>query len=192
MKEVKIISSKSVVLPLDDIDTDQIIPARFLTTTSKEGLGKSLFNDWRFNSDGSLIKEFVLNQSISSGCEILVAGRNFGCGSSREHAPWALLDYGIKAVISTQIADIFFNNSLKNGFIPIRIDKDSHNWLLSNPGVKIIIDINELSVNIDGYKKLDFYMDPFSKYCLLNGIDQLGFIMKHESQIKKYEEMVDE
>ena len=192
MKEVKIISSKSVVLPLDDIDTDQIIPARFLTTTSKEGLGKSLFNDWRFNSDGSLIKEFILNQSISSGCEILVAGRNFGCGSSREHAPWALLDYGIKAVISTQIADIFFNNSLKNGFIPIRIDKDSHNWLLSNPGVKIIIDINELSVNIDGYKKLDFYMDPFSKYCLLNGIDQLGFIMKHESQIKKYEEMVDE
>ena len=192
MKEVKIISSKSVVLPLDDIDTDQIIPARFLTTTSKEGLGKSLFNDWRFNSDGSPIKEFILNQSISSGCEILVAGRNFGCGSSREHAPWALLDYGIKAVISTQIADIFFNNSLKNGFIPIRIDEDSHNWLLSNPGVKIIIDINELSVNIDGYKKLDFYMDPFSKYCLLNGIDQLGFIMKHESQIKKYEEMVDE
>ena len=192
MEPVKIINSKSVVLPLDDIDTDQIIPARFLTTTSKEGLGKSLFNDWRFNSDGSPIKEFILNQSISSGCEILVAGRNFGCGSSREHAPWALLDYGIKAVISTQIADIFFNNSLKNGFIPIRIDEDSHNWLLSNPGVKIIIDINELSVNIDGYKKLDFYMDPFSKYCLLNGIDQLGFIMKHESQIKKYEEMVDE
>ncbi|MEE2683919.1 MAG: 3-isopropylmalate dehydratase small subunit [Pseudomonadota bacterium] len=187
MEPVKIINSKSVVLPLDDIDTDQIIPARFLTTTSKEGLGKNLFNDWRFDSDGLPIKEFILNQSISSGCEILVTGRNFGCGSSREHAPWALLDYGIKAVISTEIADIFFNNSLKNGFIPIRIDEDSHNWLLSNPGVKITIDISELSVNIDGYKKIDFYMDPFSKYCLLNGIDQLGFIMKHENQIKNYE-----
>jgi len=192
MEPVKIINSKSVVLPLDDIDTDQIIPARFLTTTSKEGLGKNLFNDWRFDSDGLPIKEFILNQSISSGCEILVTGRNFGCGSSREHAPWALLDYGIKAVISTEIADIFFNNSLKNGFIPIRIDKDSHNWLLSNPGVKITIDISELSVNIDGYKKIDFYMDPFSKYCLLNGIDQLGFIMKHEKQIKNYEGKLDE
>ena len=146
MEPVKIINSKSVVLPLDDIDTAQIIPARFLTTTSKEGLGKNLFNDWRFDSDGLPIKEFILNQSISSGCEILVTGRNFGCGSSREHAPWALLDYGIKAVISTEIADIFFNNSLKNGFIPIRIDEDSHNWLLSNPGVKITIEMSSISL----------------------------------------------
>ena len=187
MKPVTKIKSKSLVLPLDDIDTDQIIPARFLTTISKEGLGKNLFYDWRFDSKGSPIKTFVLNQDESAGCEVLVSGRNFGCGSSREHAPWALLDYGIKAVISTEIADIFFNNSLKNGFIPIRIDEESHHWLLSNPGVDILIDINELSIDIEGFKKLDFYMDPFSKYCLLNGIDQLGFIMNHKNEINNFE-----
>ena len=170
-----------------NVDTDLIIPAENLKTTTRKGLGKDLFSYIRFNDDGKENEKFILNQDHYKDSEILVTGKNFGCGSSREHAPWALLDYGIKAVISTEIADIFFNNSLKNGFIPIRIDEDSHNWLLSNPGVKITIDISELSVNIDGYKKIDFYMDPFSKYCLLNGIDQLGFIMKHENQIKNYE-----
>ncbi len=141
MKPVKHIKSRSVVLPISDIDTDQIIPARFLTTTSREGLGENLFNDLRFNKDGSDKPNFPLNQAAAKGCGILVAGNNFGCGSSREHAPWALLDYGFLAIVSTEIADIFRNNSLKNGLVTVIVDADIHQWLLANPGVELDIDV---------------------------------------------------
>ena len=134
MKPVTQIQSCTVVLPNKDIDTDQIIPARFLTTTSREGLGKAAFYDLRYNDDGSQDTTFVLNSADAADCSVLVAGNNFGCGSSREHAPWALLDYGFKAVISTEIADIFSSNSLKNGLIPVIVDADTHKWLLDNPG----------------------------------------------------------
>ena len=134
MEALKKFTSRTVVLPTTDIDTDQIIPARFLTTTTREGLGTNLFNDWRFNSDGSLNKDFVLNTPAAEACEILVAGRNFGCGSSREHAPWALLDYGLRAVISTEIADIFRSNSLKNGFLPIVVDEQHTRLVVRESG----------------------------------------------------------
>ena len=194
----KFTSFSSIAMPLDraNIDTDAIIPKQFLKSIKRSGFGPNLFDEWRYldhgepgmdNSKRPINPEFVLNDPKYSEAQILLTRRNFGCGSSREHAPWALLDYGIKAVISTEIADIFFNNSLKNGFIPIRIDEESHHWLLSNPGVDILIDINELSIDIEGFKKLDFYMDPFSKYCLLNGIDQLGFIMNHKNEIDNFE-----
>ena len=134
MKKITRIESKTAVLPLDDVDTDQIIPARFLTTTSREGIGKALFADWRYHSNGEPVEDFVLNQAGADECRILVAGRNFGCGSSREHAPWGLLDFGIEAIISTGIADIFRNNALKNGLVPVIVDDDTHRWLLDNPG----------------------------------------------------------
>src|SRR6202043_317943 len=141
MQPIKRITSRTVVIASSDIDTDQIIPARFLTTTTKEGLGKQLFADWRYQSDGSPKPEFVLNRPEARGAGVLVAGRNFGCGSSREHAPWALLDYGFRAVISTEIADIFRGNSLKNGLLPIVVDDATATWLLGNPGAEVDIDI---------------------------------------------------
>ena len=137
MQPLKRVRSRTVVIPLANIDTDQIIPARFLTTTTKEGLGRQLFADWRYLPDGAPNPEFVLNQPAAHGCEVLVAGRNFGCGSSREHAPWALLDYGIRAVISTEIADIFRGNALKNGLLPIAVDEATAAWLLEHPGAEI-------------------------------------------------------
>jgi 3-isopropylmalate/(R)-2-methylmalate dehydratase small subunit len=179
--------SRTVVLPATDVDTDQIIPARFLTTTTREGLGAKLFNDWRFNTDGSLNGEFVLNTPAAEACEILVAGRNFGCGSSREHAPWALLDYGLRAVISTEIADIFRSNSLKNGFLPIVVDEATHKWLLANPGSEIEIDIEASCITLPDGKKVTYPIDDFARYCLLNGIDQLGFLLGHEQDILKFE-----
>jgi 3-isopropylmalate/(R)-2-methylmalate dehydratase small subunit len=139
MQPIKHITSRTVVIASSDIDTDQIIPARFLTTTTKEGLGKQLFADWRYQSDGSPKPDFVLNRPEARGAEVLVAGRNFGCGSSREHAPWALLDYGFRAVISTEIADIFRGNSLKNGFLPIVVDEQAAQWLLQHPGAEVDI-----------------------------------------------------
>ena len=141
MEPVKIVSSRTVVMPTTDIDTDQIIPARFLTTTSRDGLGQFAFHDLRLDSSGNSIPEFVLNKPEAKGCAVLVGGNNFGCGSSREHAPWALLDYGFRAVISTGIADIFRNNSLKNGLIPVVVDATTHKTLLDNPGMDVSIDI---------------------------------------------------
>ena len=130
------IRSRTLVLPNTNIDTDQIIPARFLTTVSRESLAEKLFTDWRYRPDGTPRPDFVLNQPQSSGCQVLVAGRNFGCGSSREHAPWALLDFGIRAVISTEIADIFRSNALKNGLLPIIVDEPTSRWLIEHPGSK--------------------------------------------------------
>ena len=175
-------------MPNNDIDTDQIIPARFLTTTSKDGLGDKLFHDWRFDSNGNPIAEFVLNQDEFSDHHIIVAGRNFGCGSSREHAPWALLDYGFQAVISTEIADIFRSNALKNGLLPIVVDDATHNWLLDNPGAEIEIDVAASAITLPNGEVAEYPIDSFARYCLLNGVDQLGFIQKHENEILKFEE----
>lgn len=188
MKPVTQIQSRTVVLPNKDIDTDQIIPARFLTTTSREGLGNAAFYDLRYNDDGSQDSAFALNSADSADCSVLVAGNNFGCGSSREHAPWALLDYGFKAVISTEIADIFRSNSLKNGLIPVIVDSDIHTWLLDNPGIIVTIDIETATLTLPGERVIEFPIDGFARYCLLNGIDQLGFLQKHRDQISQFEE----
>ena len=188
MKPVKRIQSRTVVLPTRDVDTDQIIPARFLTTTSREGLGDNLFRDLRFNKDGSPNDEFVLNRRESEGCSILVAGNNFGCGSSREHAPWALLDYGFEAVISTELADIFRNNSLKNGLVAIVVDEDVHRWLLDNPGADIVIDVANAVLELPDGRAVSFPIDEFARYCLLEGIDQLGFLRQQLSKIEAFEE----
>lgn len=188
MNPIKYIRSRTVVLPTSDIDTDQIIPARFLTTTSREGLGASLFQDLRFNKDGSEKPEFPLNKPASTDCGILVAGRNFGCGSSREHAPWALLDYGFRAIVSTQIADIFRNNSLKNGLITVIVDADVHQWLLDNPGVELEIDVVASTLTLPDGRMVNYPTDVFARRCLIEGIDQLGFLQQHEEAIRKFEE----
>lgn len=188
MKPITSIQARTAVLANSDIDTDQIIPARFLTTTSREGLGKNLFADWRFDSNGNKKPDFVLNKPEADGCRILVAGNNFGCGSSREHAPWALLDYGLQAVISTEIADIFRSNSLKNGFLPIVVDAETHAWLLANPGSELTIDVARSTVTLPGGRVVQFPMDGFARYCIVEGIDQLGFLQKHMREIEKFEE----
>ena len=188
MKPVTRIESRTVVLPTRDIDTDQIIAARFLTTTSKEGLGANAFYDLRYNKDGSLKPDFVLNTPEAEGCGILVAGNNFGCGSSREHAPWALLDFGIEAVISTEIADIFRNNSLKNGLVAIVVDDASHRWLLDNPGVELSIDIKDQEISAADGRTFAFVLDGFARHCLLEGVDQLGFLQQHQAAIDTFEE----
>ena len=182
------IRSRTVVLPTRDIDTDQIIPARFLTTTSRDGLGTYLFHDLRFGNGGEPIADFPLNKDDAAGCKILVGGNNFGCGSSREHAPWALLDYGIHAVISTEIADIFRNNSLKNGLIPVVVDAATHNYLLQNPGVELDIDVTTATLTLPDSTKVEFPIDGFARYCLVAGIDQLGYLQKHLDQIYSFEE----
>lgn len=188
MEAITSLTSKTVVLSATDVDTDQIIPARFLTTTSREGLGQHLFHDWRFNSDGEANGEFILNQPASAGCSILVAGRNFGCGSSREHAPWALLDYGLHAVISTEIADIFRSNSLKNGFLPIVIDDAPHRWLIDNPGAEVTIDVTNSTLVLPDGTTVSYPIDDFARFCLIEGIDQLGFLQKHATEIQKFED----
>jgi 3-isopropylmalate/(R)-2-methylmalate dehydratase small subunit len=182
------ISSRTVVLPATDVDTDQIIPARFLTTTTREGLGRKLFFDWRFNADGTENPQFVLNDASADGCEILIAGRNFGCGSSREHAPWALLDYGIRAVVSTEIADIFRSNSLKNGLLPIVVDETSHALLLANPGSDVTIDVSASTISLPDGSEVSYPIDEFARHCLLEGVDQLGFLRQHSAEIENFEE----
>lgn len=187
MKPVTRIQSRTVVLPTRDIDTDQIIAARFLTTTSREGLGKNAFYDLRYDENGAEKPDFTLNKPEASGCGILIAGNNFGCGSSREHAPWALLDFGIKAVISTEIADIFRNNSLKNGLVAIVVDVDSHQWFVDNPGVELIIDIEDLSITTNDGRTTSFSMDGFARHCLIEGVDQLGFLRQQQDAINSFE-----
>ena len=187
MEPVTRIASRTVVLPTKDIDTDQIIAARFLTTTSREGLGKSAFYDLRYDKDGTARSEFVLNKPESKGCSILVAGNNFGCGSSREHAPWALLDYGFKAVISTEIADIFRNNSLKNGLVAIVVDAETHAWLLDNPGANVTIDVESTTLTLPDGHEVAFPIDGFARHCLVEGIDQLGFLQGQAAAIAEFE-----
>ncbi|MDJ0709732.1 MAG: 3-isopropylmalate dehydratase small subunit [Woeseiaceae bacterium] len=188
MKPVSRIESRTVVLPTRDIDTDQIIAARFLTTTSKEGLGESVFYDLRYDEDGSPRSDFVLNRPEAADCRILVAGNNFGCGSSREHAPWALLDYGFEAVISTEIADIFRNNSLKNGLVAIVVDEETHQWLLENPGADLVIDVRATTITLPDGRVVSFHLDGFARYCLIEGLDQLGYLRKQLDAIASFEE----
>jgi len=188
MKAIQTITSRTVVLPSSNIDTDQIIPARFLTTTTREGLGRSLFADWRYDAQGTPKADFVLNRPEAQGCHILVAGNNFGCGSSREHAPWALLDYGLQAVISTEIADIFRSNSLKNGFLPVVVDQATSDWLVANPGVEVTIDVAETTLSLPTGTRVKFPLENFSRYCLLNGVDELGFLLDRRGQIEAYEQ----
>ena len=181
------IESKTVVLPIENIDTDQIIPARFLKTTSMEGLGENLFLDWRYLADGSPNPDFPLNKPAAKGAQILVAGDNFGCGSSREHAPWALVQYGFKAVISTSFADIFKGNALKNGLLPIVVPADIHAELLKWPGIVLKIDLATQTLTLAGGRTIEFPIDPFAKQCLLEGVDELGYMLKQEPAIAAYE-----
>jgi 3-isopropylmalate/(R)-2-methylmalate dehydratase small subunit len=178
-------------MPSSNIDTDQIIPARFLTTTVRVGLGKSLFADWRYDANGEPRPDFVLNQPAAKGCEVLVAGRNIGCGSSREHAPWALLDFGIRAVVSTEIADIFRSNSLKNGLLPVVVDETTHGWLLANPGAEVEIDLASTTLRLPTGQAVQFPIESFSRYCLMNGIDELGFLLNQSAAIEAFERQHD-
>jgi 3-isopropylmalate/(R)-2-methylmalate dehydratase small subunit len=187
MEPLERVHSKTVVIASSNIDTDQIIPARFLTTTTKDGLGNQLFADWRYLADGSPNPEFVLNRPEASGCQVLVAGRNFGCGSSREHAPWALLDYGIRAVISTEIADIFKSNALKNGLLPITVDEATAQWLLDHPGAEVDIDLTVARLTLPTGVATTFPIEAFARHCLLNGIDELGYLSSRMSDIEEYE-----
>ena len=187
MEPVQLIRSRTVVLPQPDIDTDQIFPARFLTTTSGAGFAEMLFADWRFDTGGRPRAEFPLNRPGAAGCQILVAGANFGCGSSREHAPWALRDFGFRAVVSTSIADIFFSNALKNGLVPVRIDAATHAWLLANPGAEIEIDLAEGRVRLPGGHEAAFAIDPFARHCLLHGMDEMGYLLSHLPAIEAWE-----
>jgi 3-isopropylmalate/(R)-2-methylmalate dehydratase small subunit len=187
MDPISVIRSRTVVMPSTNIDTDQIIPARFLTTTTREGLGAALFADLRNGPDGTPRPDFVLNRPESRGCRVLVAGRNIGCGSSREHAPWALLDYGFQAVVSTEIADIFRNNSLKNGLLPVVVDESTHQWLLANPGVEVEIDLPSSTLRLPGGRDVAFPIEPFARYCLVNGVDELGYLLGQAEAISAYE-----
>ena len=187
MEPVTLVHSKTVVITSSNIDTDQIIPARFLTTTTKQGLGEQLFADWRYAGDGSPNPDFVLNKPESRGAQILVAGRNFGCGSSREHAPWALLDFGFRAVISTEIADIFRGNSLKNGFLPVVVDEATSQWLLDHPGAEVDIDLRTSRLTLPDGRSVGFPIEAFARHCLLNGIDELGYLRGHLPDIERYE-----
>ena len=187
MDAIKTFTARTVVLPIENIDTDQIIPARFLKATSKTGLGQSLFCDWRFAADGTAKPDFVLNRPEALGAHILVAGDNFGCGSSREHAPWALLDYGFRAVVSTSIADIFRNNALKNGLVPIVVDAAAHAKLLAAPGAEVSVDVADQTLTLPDGGKVKFPIDPFARYCLLNGVDELEFLLSQESAIAAFE-----
>ena len=187
MKKIKTFSAKTVNLPNEDIDTDQIIPARFLTRQTIDGIGECLFADWRFDKSGKPNENFILIQAESINAGILVAGNNFGCGSSREHAAWSLLDYGFRAVVSSSFADIFQNNSLKNGLITIVVDLETHEWLMEHPATELIVDLENTEIILENGKAVSFPIDSFARYCLLNGVDQLGYILNHESEINAYE-----
>ena len=187
MEPIKTIRSRTVVLPLENIDTDQIIPARFLRSTTREGFGRNLFADWRYDANGAPKADFVLNQPEARGCTILVAGRNFGCGSSREHAPWALTDYGFRAVVSTEFADIFRSNALKNGLVPVLVDEATSRWLIAHPGAEITVDLDSITLALPEGQRVSFPLEPFARYCLINGVDELGFLLSKSADIDAYE-----
>ncbi len=185
------IESRMVPLPATNIDTDQIIPARFLKTTTKEGLGANLFCDWRYDKQGNPKPDFILNQPRAQGAQVLLAGDNFGCGSSREHAPWALTQFGFRAVISTSFADIFRGNSLKNGLLPVIVPADVHAELFraveKDPDAKVTIDLARQTLTTPSGREVEFPVDSFSKHCLLEGVDELGYMLQHESKIAAFE-----
>lgn len=187
MNPVTRIHSRSAVLADDNIDTDRIIPARVLTTTTRAGLGRHCFHDWRYLADGSDNPAFALNQSQARGCSILVTGRNFGCGSSREHAPWALLDYGIAAVISSEIADIFRNNALNNGLLAIVVSAAEQRWLLAHPGIELVIDVAGQYIALPDGGRIGFELEPFARHCLLHGVDAFGYLLQQQAAIAAWE-----
>jgi 3-isopropylmalate/(R)-2-methylmalate dehydratase small subunit len=184
---VRQIRSRTVVLPSENIDTDQIIPARFLTTTSSEGLGRHLFADWRYDALGHPRADFVLNRPEAEGARVLLAGKNFGCGSSREHAVWALRDHGFEAVISSSFADIFRGNALKNGLLPVQVDSGAHTRLLASPPQEVVIDVETATLTLADGAKVPFPLEPFARYCLLNGVDELEFLLSREADIAAHE-----
>jgi len=188
MPAVTSIRSRTVVLPTSNIDTDQIIPARFLTSTSRAGFGKNLFADWRYDAAGNPKPDFPLNRPEAQGAAILVAGRNIGCGSSREHAAWALQDFGIAAVVSTEFADIFRTNCLKNGLVPVLVDENTHAWLLANPQAEVSIDVEHATLGLPDGTAVKFPLEGFARYCLLNGVDELGYLLSKGDAISKYEQ----
>jgi 3-isopropylmalate/(R)-2-methylmalate dehydratase small subunit len=187
MDKITTFTSRTVLLPVENVDTDQIIPARFLKATSKVGLGTKLFADWRFAADGTPKPDFVLNQPAATGAAVLVAGDNFGCGSSREHAPWALYDYGFRAVVSTSIADIFRSNSLKNGLLPIVVDAAAHAKLLAAPDAEVTVSVADQTLTLPDGTKVTFPIDPFARYCLLHGVDELEFLLTQSDAIAAFE-----
>ena len=187
MKPIRVVKGRTVVLPIANVDTDQIIPARFLKVTTRDGLGEGLFTDWRYDKDGNPRPDFVLNDKDTSGATVLVAGDNFGCGSSREHAPWALLDYGFQAVVSTGFADIFRNNSLKNGLLPVVVDDETHRVLMAEPGMEVVIDLEARTLTLGDGKTVSFPIDAFARFCLLSGKDELAFLLEQEDSIAAYE-----
>ena len=187
MEPIRLIRSHTVVMARTNIDTDQIMPARFLTTTTRDGLGAHLIADWRYDAAGRPVADFVLNRREAEGCTILVAGRNFGCGSSREHAPWGLVDYGFRAVVSTEIADIFRSNSLKNGLLPVIVDEPTHAWLLEHPRVELAIDLEAGTLTLPDGRAVAFPIEAFARYCLLNGIDETGYLLSCEPAIRAFE-----
>lgn len=192
VEKLKHIQGSIVSIPVNNIDTDQIIPARFLKVTDKQGLGKAAFCDWRYLEDGETPNpDFVLNKREYEGASVLIAGNNFGCGSSREHAPWALIGAGFKAVISTEFADIFGNNSLKNGLLPVIVDQDTQQQLFSlaeeDPSTTVSIDVESQTLTLPDGRAVRFPLDGFSKYCLLNGVDQLGYLLALGEDVLSFE-----
>lgn len=191
MDPITTFSGRVAALPINDIDTDQIIPARYLKVTDKAGLGQALFSDWRYNADGSPKPDFVLNQPEHQGASVLIGGHNFGCGSSREHAPWALIGAGFQAVVSTYFADIFRNNALKNGLLPIVVDEETHRQLISlaeeDPTTTVSVDLAAQTLTLPDGRAVSFPIDGFSKHCLLNGVDQLGYLLSLDAETAAYE-----
>lgn len=191
MEPIKTFSAKAAALPVENIDTDQIIPARYLKVTDKNGLAEGLFFDWRYDANGQPNPDFVLNQPQTEGAQILIAGNNFGCGSSREHAPWALQGYGFTAIISTYFADIFRNNALKNGLLPITVDEETYYQLVSmvaeDPETTLTVDLATQQLILPEGQTVEFPIDGFSKHCLLNGVDQMGFLLQQDDAIASYE-----
>ena len=181
-------TSRTVVLPSDNIDTDQIIPARFLKVTSKQGLGKQLFADWRYDGQGQPKPDFVLNRPENAGATVLVAGDNFGCGSSREHAPWALRDFGFRAVVSTSVADIFRNNALKNGLLPIVVEPAVHRRLLEAPGAEVTVSLDQQALTLSDGTVVRFPIDAWARYCILNDTNELDFLLGQETEIRSFEQ----
>ena len=188
MKPLRKLNSTTLVLPENNIDTDQIIPARFLTTVEREGLGHHAFSDWRFDDAGEIRADCALNRPEAASAEVLVAGENFGCGSSREHAVWALADSGFRAIVSNRLADIFRANALKNGLLAIEVDSHTHAWLLEHPGARVRIDIETCRLQVDGGPETTFELEPFARSCMLDGVDALGFLLAKNSEIEAWEQ----
>lgn len=191
MDKFTTLTSRVVAMPIDNIDTDQIIPARFLKTISKEGLDKQLFYDWRYDANGQPKPDFILNQPEARGAQVLLAGDNFGCGSSREHAPWALTQFGFRAVISTSFADIFKNNSLKNSLLPIVVPADVHGELFAlkraDDDMQVTVNLETQTLTLPNGRSVQFPVDAFSKTCLLEGVDELGYILNQDPAIAAFE-----